>query len=366
MIIPVNGLVSTMALRNITGYPSTDVGTLCSAGEGYVNKWAKYKPVRFNFSYNRPNNWWKALDGFCGLSIPTRQVSQMASVMSDIKAGVTWAYLPPRGGTEEPYRLLDFQGYNSKAYFPLFEPIIPEIVYSTANGLQVNTDWEAEADDTILNITDISDFSSYYFGALIKKVGTNSYVWKTSDNIISASEAISVDMSLVWAEYGYSYEVYCFLCSAKKAGIHEADPSGTIVPLPFSVKTFKLQASAYRVYVYAEQMAAGSSEVKFHVSVTNTGSSSGTFSNVTVSVLIMNREDDTVSYSNSKKITFTIGAGQTYELFGEATVDLIDKPGFTGADNLNRNFKMKFTSSNQYLNYGEFDIDMKKSAKNIK
>ena len=40
--------VSTLSVRNILGYPSLDVGTLCSCGEDYINIWSPYKPVNYN------------------------------------------------------------------------------------------------------------------------------------------------------------------------------------------------------------------------------------------------------------------------------------------------------------------------------
>lgn len=333
----------------------TNLSALC--GSSKINKWAKYKPVRYNFTANRPTYWWKAVDGMCGLSIATYQVSQMSSVMTAIENGVTWEYLPPRGGTAEPYRLNDFAGYNTDAMFPLHEPVIPGTIYATSGTMQVNTDWEANADDTVLNITDISDFSNYYFGALMKKVGTSSYVWMTSSSVISAGQAISVDLPLTWTTAGYSYNIYCFLCSAKKASAEESDPSGTVIPLPFPVKRFKIQTSAYQTYVYAQQTESGSSVVSYTASIKNTGSSSGTF-NTTVSVIFTRRSDDTVVYADKRSVSFTLTAGQTYTIIDNATVDLAGKPGFTGANWLNQDFKVQFVSENDYLNYGEFDIDM--------
>lgn len=333
----------------------TNLSALC--GSSKINKWAKYKPVRYNFTANRPTYWWKAVDGMCGLSVATYQVSQMSSVMTAIENGITWEYLPPRGGTAEPYRLNDFAGYNTDAMFPLHEPIIPGTIYATSGTMQVNTDWEANADDTVLNITDISDFSNYYFGALMKMVGTSSYVWMTSSSKISADQAISVDLPLAWTTAGYSYDIYCFLCSASKTSTEAGDPVGTIVPLPFPVKRFKIQRSAYQTYVYAQQTASGSSVVSYMASVKNTGTSSSSF-NTTVSVIFMRRLDDTVVYTDKRYVSFKLTAGQTYTIIDNATVDLADKPGFTGVNWLNQDFKVMFVSENDYLNYGEFDIDM--------
>ena len=54
MILP-NSDISIMDVRNALGYPSTDLGTLCSCNK--INMWAKYKPVPYNFTTNRPSEW---------------------------------------------------------------------------------------------------------------------------------------------------------------------------------------------------------------------------------------------------------------------------------------------------------------------
>ena len=103
--------VSIMNVRNCLAYPSTDLGTLCSCNK--INKWAKYKPVRYNFTYNRPSDWWKAGDNSCGFDLTSAKLSNSADY--DGMINKTWNYLQPRGGESEPFRLGDFCGYNPDA-----------------------------------------------------------------------------------------------------------------------------------------------------------------------------------------------------------------------------------------------------------
>ena len=94
MILPKTNL-SIMDVRNCTGNPSLDLGTLCSKGQ-YINKWSKYKPVRYNFTTSRPSNWWKASDGNCGLDV--RGYTTITQLVTDLRNDVTfWGYLPPTG-----------------------------------------------------------------------------------------------------------------------------------------------------------------------------------------------------------------------------------------------------------------------------
>ena len=90
--------VSILSVRNILGYPSTDLGTLCSCGENYINIWSPYKPINYN-----------------GLTL--------SDTIRDKLAGFKIVnnylqYDPPVGGSTSPYRLGDFRGYKSDAAKP--------------------------------------------------------------------------------------------------------------------------------------------------------------------------------------------------------------------------------------------------------
>ena len=84
-----------------------NLAALCTSNK--INMWAKYKPVAYNFTYDRPDNWWKAGDGYCGLVIP--------SIGSDFSIIDTaeWGYTKPHGGSTSPYRIDDFAGYDPEA-----------------------------------------------------------------------------------------------------------------------------------------------------------------------------------------------------------------------------------------------------------
>ena len=60
--------VSIEDVRTVLGVSSYDLGTLCKNSNGKINKWSKYKPVRQPFVVAPNSNWYKANDGFCGLT----------------------------------------------------------------------------------------------------------------------------------------------------------------------------------------------------------------------------------------------------------------------------------------------------------
>ena len=90
--------IGIMSVRNVLGYPSTDLGTLCSCGENYINIWSPYKPINYN-GLTLPDTMRERLTGFKIVSNYLR-------------------YDPPTGGSESPYRLGDFRGYKSDAAKP--------------------------------------------------------------------------------------------------------------------------------------------------------------------------------------------------------------------------------------------------------
>lgn len=90
--------ISIMTVRNILGYPSTDLGTLCSCGEEYINIWSPYKPINYN-----------------GLTLS----DTIRNTLSGFKIVNNYLqYDPPIGGSTSPYRLGDFRGYKSDAAKP--------------------------------------------------------------------------------------------------------------------------------------------------------------------------------------------------------------------------------------------------------
>lgn len=106
MILP-NTDISIMAVRNCLGYPSTDLGTLCTCDK--VNMWSRYKPVIYNVdTTNGITDWYKGRYGNCGI--------KLQSYNSPLEAGkANWTLERPTGGVTSPYRLGDFRGYNHNA-----------------------------------------------------------------------------------------------------------------------------------------------------------------------------------------------------------------------------------------------------------
>ena len=124
--------ISIMAVRNVLGYPSTDLGTLCSCGENYINIWSPYKPINYN-----------------GLTLP----DTMRERLTGFKIVSNYLqYDPPVGGSTSPYRLGDFRGYKSDAAKP-------------SNAIE-------KQDVFVKTVADIPDYRTFAFNYYIPEYAT--------------------------------------------------------------------------------------------------------------------------------------------------------------------------------------------------
>lgn len=110
--------INVSLVNNTLNAGVTDVYGLCTSDK--INKWSKYKPVRLSAA-NSVNNtdWFRATDGNCGYEIPyivyadTWALSPLSATTA--VTDLDWNYLKPTGGTNSPYRLGDFRGYEHEA-----------------------------------------------------------------------------------------------------------------------------------------------------------------------------------------------------------------------------------------------------------
>ena len=98
--------ISTTLVGNTIGLASNDVGTLCSST--LINKWAKYKPVRYNTISPITDSQRKEV--YYGFDIANMVKTDAVSA-----ASINWNYLKPLGGANSPYRLGDFRSYEHTA-----------------------------------------------------------------------------------------------------------------------------------------------------------------------------------------------------------------------------------------------------------
>lgn len=232
MALP-NSNIGTSLVGTTLGASTRDVGQLCTHPN--VNKWSKWKPVR-----------WNKVDGITisdiravksGLSIPT-QLSETA-MMTAYRSNPNqlWVYNKPRGNTVspiEPYRLGDFRNYEHSAE-RFYDVVIPDKVFTTTLGVALNM----KSTNPYWISWDDLQLEGNYFGVLVVKNGeTTPYNKAISTQTLSASgESPYVEVSLPSPVVGNIYDVFPFISESLNAPflLLENGKSEVAYILPISV-----------------------------------------------------------------------------------------------------------------------------------
>ncbi len=170
MALP-NNKISVPDVRDELGAATNDVGQLCIHPN--VNKWSKWKPVRFN-KVDITESELRSVN--CGL-LKYQETTNFKLLIPSV---LMWFHLKPRGGSEnEPYRLGDFRNYNNNG--------LPPITSIPANMITVNkiidpiltmtigyvTQYSLPQDDqSIMRIEDLNaSIGNLYYAVVFEWVG---------------------------------------------------------------------------------------------------------------------------------------------------------------------------------------------------
>lgn len=230
MILPKTNL-SILMVRNAVGYPSTDLGTLCTCGEPYVNKWSKYKPVVHNFSVSRPENWWKGSNLNCGINYLTH--ANIANLITSVNNGENQhPYEVPRGGVSSPYRLGDFAGYNSNSLPPVHAGNVEGTYYQSNGNLGIACMVTPGTEEDELTVQDIfgNQLDDMYYSVALR-LSSGTIMWMSSSlSIFKGGTFVEVPMNMLSA--GQTYSLYQFLSSYAKPSFGGSDQVGRFVVIP--------------------------------------------------------------------------------------------------------------------------------------
>lgn len=287
-----------------------------------INRWAKYKPVRSTFALgSRPSDWWKADDGWCGLSIANAKISGTTDV-SDIANKYTsdknngWDYLPPRKGIDAS-RVLDFAGYNHHVLPFVSGYTMPEI-WSKAEGeidvsFIITMTGEENAD--YLSYQDLP-LQNFYLGiALISSDGSKVYRC-TSDTMIDYS-GFSLKFSPANIDDG-QYAVYPFISDKKMTILDGGFVAANVYTLPnVAPTTLVIQDKGVSIVIQgkfpdAPAATTGLWALTLSFTVTNNTQSAIQFSTNYAQVRYSDKKFTDALLSDEKNIflgTFGLGAG---------------------------------------------------------
>ena len=216
MALP-NSNISTSLVKSTLGASTNDVGQLCTHPN--INKWSKWKPVRFNKIVGLTVEDLTALNFGLNISVykSIGTITTAGTFLYDLKNAITnWSYLRPRGGDyNEWYRLGDFRNYNHEAVQPMGALSTYVVYLNTEGGIRIDLE---EASPNNYNVT-LQDFvydgtpmNSCYLGVMLYKEN-NTYMLATSENTIS-SGGLTIPLKKMTAYIG-TWKAAFFLSSVK-------------------------------------------------------------------------------------------------------------------------------------------------------
>lgn len=162
--------ITTSAVGNALGTTSRNVSALCKHTN--INKWAKGKPVPYATSVGITDANRKFVNQ--GLNLNDATSINIGTLFTNAANGKGWNYTPPSGGTNQPFRLGDFRGYNHSATAPFNYNSFPTTVetYSTTANtsfrILVNSGSELDLATDFAHIENFGDLSSWRYAIAYK------------------------------------------------------------------------------------------------------------------------------------------------------------------------------------------------------
>lgn len=190
--------ITTSLVAAALGESSSDVGKLCSSDK--INRWSKYKPVRFNTVTSLTEEDLKSVN--FGFTINSTSAVNTSTLQS------AWTYLKPNGGLlNAPYRLGDFRGYDHLEQSPMF-----------VSNSYLNRSWNVYESST-------PSFAS----ALTYKIGTNSYFGTVNNRLSIDDFSVTGSPTKLLKDMYYSvglFEDTTFHCVTGSAKLSDGTSNG--------------------------------------------------------------------------------------------------------------------------------------------
>lgn len=302
------------------------VGYACSNNHGKINMWAKYKPEIYN-SIPPITLEMRKLNNF-GLA-PTATYTSKTSFVNAVKNGTFaggWVYSPPAGN--EWKRLSDFAGYNHKATSP-FGTLNPSTGFLSSNSdfaLVISAEApevdDGNSDSGIISIKDMqnvnADYGNWYFGILLYNSSRN--LMATAAKPFSQLEDWQVDFGWVNPTNAGTYKGIPFI-SSKPFTLTGSEPADCkIVGIGQSGVNIILKSlsALYIPWATCWYVDNYSTVVQYEATITNTGSSNVTLTNVVLQVAF-----DENGLNATTLVSFgtvTVPAGTVWRKTGQVTL----------------------------------------------
>ena len=207
-----------------------DIGYACSNEHGQINPWSKHKPVKVAVIGRLTADEQFEMNNCSMLSVKAVKTGTPPSLVCK-----AWTYDPPTGGTKEPFRITDFDGYNHKANIPI-RLNTHEITYDKSAGID-SLVVSASFITKILDVTySYGDTDGVDIPLNEVVVGMDRFIW-WGLGYVSGNEILvaNCDNNLDQSDKGYDYSPGVVKFADWKLGGYIQDlPAGSTIELvPF-------------------------------------------------------------------------------------------------------------------------------------
>lgn len=313
------------------GSVNNNLGTAFLAG-AKINPWSKHKPVILpvshcqDFDPNSPNyypNWWKGVNGNCGLT--PKELSSYKNLPDVMDGGMNgWVYNLPQGGENQPLRQGDFINYKYDCIPPVGGFECPKQAINKFSSSYFDCSFRINylQNDYALSIYDIGNLQDYYPGVWCRSGDYNIRV--TAENPLKAGgSTVRVNSHGMVAR---DWEVYPFLAENP---IKQNDPESmnSYYSLPnLEMRTIKILNTDVIVTIYAT-IYKSPYRAEYNVRINNISDSSKTFTNNFVKLRWKDKNfNDPLTLGESQKaITSPITVlAKESKIVAEGTILMLD------------------------------------------
>lgn len=254
--------VSISAVASALGVSSYDLGTLCTSER--IKKWAKYKPVRHETFGEITAAQRKSVNHGYSFASYTNLSNLMDAAVALGQSGEAWTYNKPRGvysNVKEPFRLLDFNGYNSDVisdYAPFRYILYPRLaILGDVITAQIDPSVPGQG---VWQQSDFVDIDGKYVGCAFREHGRT-----------GIPQAFTIENGTPSGLYtalqsGKLYDV-AFFFSNRTISLSDSNPVGVYYLTPWPLSDIKHVNNPQDIFMSEAQIVRGALNLELHLTL---------------------------------------------------------------------------------------------------
>lgn len=254
--------VTMTDIAQAVGNASRSLGYLITNGS--IKKWAKKKPVRYDTNSAITDAQRKSANHSFSFTSYANLSSLMDAAVALGQSGEAWTYNRPRGvysNVREPFRMLDFDGYNSNIiseYAPFRYILNPRVaILSDTITAQIDPTVPSSG---VWSQSDFVDIDGKYIGCAFREHGRT-----------GLPQAFTIENGTPSGLYtalqsGKLYDV-AFFFSNRTISLDDLNPAGTYYLTPWPLSDIKRVSDPQDIFTSEAQIVRGTINLELHLTL---------------------------------------------------------------------------------------------------